>query len=229
MRNWVGSLSQSKSLRFIFANGDEPPSRDLRTFLVQRGHAVFSHNLLDGEEGVTPIPLGLQNATHRKFGVVNDFLLTWDEFRQPPLEKQQRDLVVYGNFSPSSNPSEREPLKKMLENSRFGFSEAKLSVRLNRANMLRAKFVPSPAGLGPDCYRTWEALYLGAVPVVRQGTIATSITEGLPIWVVEDWAQLIDATDSELESKFLELSALPRWKALFPYWQSVICGRQIET
>ena len=88
--------------------------------------------------------------------------------------------------------------------------------------MLRAKFVPSPAGLGPDCYRTWEALYLGAVPVIAEGTIAGSISSDLPIWVVNDWEELVSASHAELDEKFAELSMLSRDKALFPYWQNRI-------
>lgn len=227
-RRWVDSLSESIQLAVVFGNGDEPPRESLRNALAGRGHTVFSHNVHDGENGVVPIPLGLQNATHHKFGVVDDFLLFYDEFRNPPVQPRIRDIRIYGNFSVSSNPKTRAPLKKMLTQSRFGFVEKPLSVRENRAQMLRAQFVPSPAGLGPDCYRTWEALYLGAIPVVTAGTIAESITNDLPIWVVEDWDELVGASDDELDEKFATLSSRSRKKAMFPHWQSQILGEQPE-
>jgi len=220
--DWVDSLSEGVTLKVVFGNGDEPPHPGLRQYLFDHGHLVFSHNLLDGEQGVIPIPLGLQNATHHKFGVTFDFLLQYDEFRHTPVFERTRDIRVYGNFSDASNPEARKPLKEMLTKSRFGFFDRPLSVRGNRAQILRAKFVPSPAGLGPDCYRTWEALYLGAIPVLKKGTIAESITADLPIWVVSEWEELMDASDDYLDKKFGELSSLSRAKSMFPFWQSRI-------
>lgn len=220
--SWVSSLAMGVTLRFVFANGDEPPHPALRKFLVDSGHKVFGHNLIDGETGVTPIPLGLQNATHHKFGVIHDFLLKYDEIRNPPDIERARDMYVYGNFSVQSNPQRRAPLQAMLAKSRFGFFDSHLSVRENRSRMLRAKFVPSPAGLGPDCYRTWEALYLGAVPVLLRGTIADSITDELPVWLVDDWEELLCASNEELDRRFIAISAISRQKAMFPYWQSQI-------
>lgn len=222
--NWVESLGSGVRLKVIFANGDDPPSPELRKLLVSRGHTVFGHNLMDGEGGVVPVPLGLQNATHGKFGVLSDFLLHYDQARNPPILETARITRVYGNFSVHSNEKERSPLKLMLEKSRFGFVNTPLSVRENRARMLHALFVPSPPGLGPDCYRTWEALYLGAVPVIKRGTLAESISKDLPIWVVSDWDELIGASDDQLDRKFSELSILPRTKSFFPYWQTRIYG-----
>lgn len=34
--------------------------------------------------------------------------------------------------------------------------------------MAHSKFVLSPSGLGVDCYRTWESIYMGAIPVVER-------------------------------------------------------------
>lgn len=225
LRKWVDSQGFPESAKFVFGNGDDPPRPALREFLTLRGHTVYSHNLLDGEDGVTPIPLGLQNATHRRFGVIDDFLLFLDESRHPPLIERQRDILVYGSFALRSNRSEREKLSQLLVNSRFGFNEPTRSVRENRAMLLRSKFVPSPPGVGPDCYRTWEAIYLGAIPVVRRGTIAQSITDDLPVWIVDDWEELTDASVEYLEYKYSVLRSRPRGKAYFPYWQSIIGGK----
>lgn len=222
LRKWVDSRGFPQGVKFVFGNGDDPPRPELRAFLTHRGHKVFSHNLLDGEEDVTPIPLGLQNATHRSFGVIDDFLLFLDESRHPPLSERQRDVLVYGSFSLRSNRSEREKLSQLLANSRFGFSEPNRSVRENRAMLLRSKFVPSPSGVGPDCYRTWESIYLGAIPVLRSGTIAQSITDDLPVWIVDDWEELTDSSDEDLERKYSVLRSRSIRKSLFPYWQSII-------
>ena len=33
--------------------------------------------------------------------------------------------------------------------------------------MAKAKFALSPGGTGPDTYRTWEALLVGTIPIVK--------------------------------------------------------------
>ena len=33
------------------------------------------------------------------------------------------------------------------------------------------KFILSPSGAGPDCHRTWEALYMGCIPIVISSSI----------------------------------------------------------
>ena len=48
-----------------------------------------------------------------------------------------------------------------------------------------AKYVPAPLGYGADSYRVWEALLLGAVPVVERRGFE-DLFEGLPVLVVDN-------------------------------------------
>eukprot|EP00581_Thalassiosira_minuscula_P011257 CAMPEP_0183725922 /NCGR_PEP_ID=MMETSP0737-20130205/21903_1 /TAXON_ID=385413 /ORGANISM="Thalassiosira miniscula, Strain CCMP1093" /LENGTH=356 /DNA_ID=CAMNT_0025957093 /DNA_START=32 /DNA_END=1099 /DNA_ORIENTATION=- len=54
---------------------------------------------------------------------------------------------------------------------------------------LQYKFMLSPRGVGLDCYRTWEALYLGMIPVVKTSTL-DSMYQGLPVLIVDEWSDL---------------------------------------
>ena len=47
------------------------------------------------------------------------------------------------------------------------------------------RFVICPDGNGVDCFRTWESLYLGAIPIVLSST-TTSYFDDLPILIVDD-------------------------------------------
>jgi hypothetical protein len=49
-------------------------------------------------------------------------------------------------------------------------------------------FCVSPAGHGVDCHRTWEALYVGTVPVVLRSPL-TDANPDLPMVVLDDWAE----------------------------------------
>jgi hypothetical protein len=47
-------------------------------------------------------------------------------------------------------------------------------------------FVISPHGNGYDCHRTWEALILGCIPIVKKSAIDV-LYEDLPVLIVNDW------------------------------------------
>ncbi len=50
-------------------------------------------------------------------------------------------------------------------------------------------FVISPHGNGVDCHRTWEALALGCVPIVRTSPL-DALYEGLPVLIVSNWCEV---------------------------------------
>ena len=68
--------------------------------------------------------------------------------------------------------------------------------------MRKTMFVPSPAGNGIDCHRTWEAIYLGAVPVVLKSEFYGR--EDWPVLVVDNWSDLLNKSKSDLESIYKE-------------------------
>lgn len=52
-----------------------------------------------------------------------------------------------------------------------------------------SKFVVSPPGNGMDCHRTWEALALGAIPVVQNSSL-WSLYRGERVLVVNDFKEV---------------------------------------
>jgi hypothetical protein len=65
-------------------------------------------------------------------------------------------------------------------------------------------FIPSPAGNGLDCHRTWEALYLGCVPVILKNEFCGD--KSWPILIVDDWDELIRQDKVELSRIYAEYS-----------------------
>jgi len=55
--------------------------------------------------------------------------------------------------------------------------------------MSRYQFVVSPPGNGIDCHRTWEALYMGSMPIILNSILYDEFTE-LPIIKVNDWTDV---------------------------------------
>ena len=50
-------------------------------------------------------------------------------------------------------------------------------------------FVLSPFGRGRDCYRTWEAILMGAIPIVKTSPLDAAF-EGFPVVLVENWSEV---------------------------------------
>jgi hypothetical protein len=50
-------------------------------------------------------------------------------------------------------------------------------------------FEMSPHGNGLDCHRTWEAILLKTVPIVKTSSL-DSMYDGLPVVIVEDWSEI---------------------------------------
>ena len=70
--------------------------------------------------------------------------------------------------------------------------------------MRKSLFVPSPAGNGLDCHRTWEALYLGAVPVILKSEFCGD--SSWPVLVIDKWKELTSLSRSELEELYISNS-----------------------
>lgn len=86
-------------------------------------------------------------------------------------------------------------------------------------------FCLSPFGYGIDCYRTWEALAMGAIPIVRCGSQRPfeGLFEGLPVLAVAEWR---DVTRELLDRTLVEFSARYDFNALdktrLQYWREVL-------
>jgi hypothetical protein len=84
-------------------------------------------------------------------------------------------------------------------------------------------FVLSPRGGGPDCHRTWEALALGCVPVLKSSGL-DPLFENLPVLIVKDWS---DITAELLRSYKRPTQSLEKTKLAF--WQRFFSKPQEHT
>ncbi len=83
-------------------------------------------------------------------------------------------------------------------------------------DLTETRFVISPPGHGQDCHRTWEALLMGAYPVVKRSTL-DPLFEDLPVVIIDHWEEVTEefllAKQKEFESK-----TWSREKLYSPYW-----------
>ncbi|CAF3730979.1 unnamed protein product, partial [Rotaria socialis] len=65
-----------------------------------------------------------------------------------------------------------------------------------------SRFVLSPPGNGLDCHRTWEALLMGAIPIVLSSTL-NSLFSGTPTIIVSTWEQVTVASLRAINNSLL--------------------------
>jgi hypothetical protein len=108
----------------------------------------------------------------------------------------------------------------------------------------RYRFGISPPGMGWDCYRTYEWLYLGVIPIVEERDPQSHrLFQGLPVVQVPDLFSASRKTITRHIQEFLKTAhqenrtntvlAAPGWKKLFlAYWRRKIwkdAGRELLT
>lgn len=206
----------------IMHNGDALPGLEVMTDLLRIFDRVFAVNAGKDMEalGVVAIPQGLENCSIDRSGRVQDYPRP-HEWRSIP-EWIDRPTSCLASFRVSTNPNVRIPLRSEIARSDVDWLEPSNDQRAYLVKLKQSRFVISPKGNGPDCHRTWEALYWGCVPVIEEGTLAPSLSSELPVVEVNDFReflQLDSESRNELGKRALAKSAEKAW---MNYWCSLL-------
>ena len=166
----------------ITHNGDRNPGRELMRLAEDRAVLHwFAQNLVFRHPKVSAVPIGLENRVHHTNGILGDF-------RRAGSHPSRVDRILYG-FTVENNPQERVPAYTALRSCPVADGTQRLNARKYRRLLQRYWFVASPPGNGVDCHRTWEAFYLGIIPVLKKGPL-WDMFPGLPALFVEDWEEV---------------------------------------
>jgi hypothetical protein len=86
--------------------------------------------------------------------------------------------------------------------------------------MIKYAFVISPHGNGLDCHRTWEALALGCIPIVKSSGI-DRLFDDLPVWIVQTWNEVnLENMKDKIEE--FKNKTFNYEKLTLTYWKSKI-------
>lgn len=138
-----------------------------------------------------------------------------------------RKIKCYCNFHFRVNTAHGyDRLSALNEiNSDLLFLEPKFTPRFqSHINQSQYAFVISPLGNGLDCHRTWEALILGCVPIVRKSDLCMDVYDKLPILIVEEWK---DVT-FKLLHQYIQTYDCNNYdfnKLYCSYWYDVVLGK----
>ena len=128
---------------------------------------------------------------------------------------KDRQIKIYSTFHLNYLPddvkffTDREEAYRDLQSDLVDHEESKVRRAETWKKQAEYSFVASPHGRGLDCHRTWEALMLGCIPVVKSSSL-DSLYAGLPVLIVDKWKdvtlELLRATHANITAD-LDVSA----------------------
>ncbi|MFA5000618.1 MAG: hypothetical protein WC531_00095 [Candidatus Paceibacterota bacterium] len=208
----------TKPYILITHNGDTLVTEQLAKYADKKINKWYAMSVTVSHPQITPIPAGLENLSYYNNGITKLF----DKNRWKGGDKINR--ILFG-FSISTNPGERQPAyDALIKCPSADEIRGKLNAKQYLEKLNGYKFVASPPGNAIDSHRMWEAMYLGVIPIVKRSFMMESFSQlGLPIWLVDDWQEIKNFSETELASKYTEIMAQANTKPLFlDYWINLI-------
>ncbi len=175
----------------------------------------FGVNMAKHDDRHEGIPMGLANS---RYAHGNGSAVLFQA-----CQKKHIDKAIYVHFAMNTNREARVPARRWFRESEW-VTDKCYSNGPNRgdyAEYLKGvhshQYVVSPQGNGVDCHRHWEAMYLGAIPIIKRDT-ALFCFEDYPVLWVDDWP---DATKRVLGEGYDELLSRPfdYRKLYLGYWK----------
>jgi hypothetical protein len=183
----------------------------------------YSQNCIEPQDKLFQLPIGLD------FHTLSRGAYSWGP--QQSLESQMQDIMnlknikyirvskCYANFQFLMNTryagDRNEAIQQIPKN--LVFYEPRKTTRMNCwKNMIQCKYVISPHGNGLDCHRTWEALILGCIPIVKTSPLDPMFA-GLPVLIVQKWSDITQTFLDNFKPEYSQIHKLELsyWKILF--------------
>ncbi|CAF3715723.1 unnamed protein product [Adineta steineri] len=152
---------------------------------------------------ISPIPIGVAN-TRWIHGNLSKITFALKNHRKPWF---QRTTFLYVNFEITTNTVERtKALSQASTIENVYIPKNKFTFENYLEQIGNTKFVLSPPGGGIDCLRTWEALLMGAVPIVLTSGLDPLFTKTRSI-IIDDWSKLsynfLSSFNSSLDDRYV--------------------------
>lgn len=196
----------NKKVTLIFHNSDETfddvAMNSVRPFVTE----VYAVNC--SAKGVKQIPLGFRDDRETAHKVIFDVL-------NDSSKSSEKSTLCLVNFNIETNGGERTEARDHFKGKSWAnVSENYMNLNKERtkqysdpnmqkmredyyAQLKITKFVICPPGTGKDTHRVYEALFFGAVPVIRTSFLDPMYTKLGGCWIVKDWAEVTEEACNE--------------------------------
>jgi hypothetical protein len=172
-------LNLDKQYILFTHNGDLPVDDNYLRYMDNPNLLKwYGQNIMTYHPKVTSIPIGIANEIwpHGDEKVFNEVI----------NQNLPKERLIYVNFDVNTNRRERNYCLSELNQRGFEMGE-KLPLKQYLQEVAKSYFIVSPNGNGIDCHKTWEALYLGAIPIVTK-SINIEHYINYPIIMIDSWS-----------------------------------------
>jgi hypothetical protein len=219
INDFFAGPGQKITCQFVFLSHNDDTNIDQAYLKYLDKHVIrwYAQNVVVRHDRLIPVPIGLENKVRYWHGIPKDF----QKLRNGLAETNKKLKILYG-FAIVNNPEARSIALKSLQ--KHPFAEALIPTNSRKYRRLLSKyaFVASPPGHGEDCLRTWEAMYLRVVPIVKR-SVGTEFFRslGLPLLLIDSWEELATFDETKLANCYADLAPGFDTPALwFDYWKN---------
>jgi hypothetical protein len=206
-------LLTSPNKRYILITHNSDYAIDFRYWENKPDNILrwYALNVTYKHPDLVPIPSGMERPLG--CGYSSDANVLFEQMQKPKAIKN----IAYMNHNSNNNHGERDIVDSHFEGKSW------VTVRKHGTsfkdfieNCHNHNFVISPPGNGIDCHRTWEALYMGAIPIVKRSLVTEAFVD-LPILIVEDWTTITEEILNIILEEFKEMK-FNYEKLTLSYW-----------
>jgi len=151
--------------------------------------AWFAKNTMIPEHPkMYPVPLGIPN----KYWPWGDTDIV-DKVRKE-TSTIEKDKLLCINFDISTShisQQERIDIYNAFADKDFVYHAERKPYEGYLRDLAASQFTMSPPGSSLDCHRTWEALLMNCIPIVKHSPLDI-LFENLPVLLIDDWAQITE-------------------------------------
>lgn len=207
-----------REIKFIYHNSDKSMALNISSEFTKK-HRFYSINSRD--RSIVNIPLGLDNIKECRYGRILNHANSNIRIFKSIFAKETMVLI---NFREETNRILRNNTLSLANKYDFVKVANNVDIQSNIRNIQSSYFVLSPAGSGIDCFRNFESMYLGAVPVVQQVDQLPYMTD-LPILIVESFKDFLELNTSDKIKMFMDFHNKFYPKLHFDFWNNLIRSR----
>jgi hypothetical protein len=194
-------------------------------------HAFVINKVIPNCNKFTSIPYGLNYWTLQKCNYFGEPIMS--SFEQDHIIRTiassakpfyERISKIYANFHHNCTDGRygdwRRQLPGIIPPETIHYAPNVVSRRESYTQNIEYAFVISPFGHGYDCIRTFEALCLGCIVIMRKSFL-DCIYEGLPVLLVDEWTD-IDQTLLQETIETFSKKTFAYEKLTMEYWVNLV-------
>ena len=248
LRFFVNKILQYITHRFVLVSGDSDlcvPKEALskgETLILLKSKLLLKwytqNSRIEENDKIIQMPIGLDYHT-----ILNNPNCRWRLPHEKIIPKEQENILfnIIDESKPFYERNNKIYVNFTIDSDRFNQRRIVLNIIPNELieNDIQFKprtetwkkiteycFVLSPAGIGLDCHRTWEALCLGCIPIICIKEFKI-LFKDLPVLIVNDWSEVTkDLLENTIES--FKNREFDKNKLTLNYWTTLINNNKIN-